>query len=575
MQTLRNFWWLAKPFWFSEQKKSARLLLTGAIAANLLMVVISILNNYWNLYFYNSLQEKNFDSFLLGCLMFIGLQVSITASTIIAFHFQQKLIVIWRRWATENMLQHWLEKKHFLRLQISTLEMDNPDQRIADDIRMFITMSITLSLGLLTAITSLLSFLSILWQASELIYFTIDGERVTISGLLVWAAILYSLLGTGGVFWLGRKLPRLHFLQQKREADFRYSMVRLRENAEAIAMYQGEKEEHERFSLRLEKTLSNFWDLTKRQKIVLGYSTFYMRSAIMIPMIVLSPAFFSGVIPLGRLTQTSSAFEEVQTAFSFLVKSFPELAEWKSIIDRLSIFKQRLNNLPMSSELLTHHQESGFKVDNLKLWLPEGRTLISELSISLIPGDRLMILGKSGFGKSTLFRAIAGLWSCGSGNIYYNTKAFLALSQKPYLPLGSLREALYYPATPDQDDSRLNKTILQCGLEHLLPQLDEVLDWSQTLSIGEQQRCAFIRALLNKPLLLLLDESTSALDEETEYKLYHLLLQELPNSIIVSITHRATLKRFHTQTLTFHHTRWFEHSITSEHKLQTAVDSRA
>jgi len=572
MQTLRNFWWLAKPFWLSENKKSARLLLIGSVATNLLMVVISILNNYWNLYFYNSLQELNFDSFLLGCLMFIGLQISITASTIISFHFQQKLIIIWRRWATENMIQHWLEKKRFLKLQISELEMDNPDQRIADDIRMFITMSITLSLGLLTAITSLMSFLSILWQASELIFITINGENIFISGLLVWAALLYSLLGTGGIFWLGRKLPKLHFLQQKREADFRYSMIRLRENAEAIAMYQGEKEEHERFSQRLEKTISNFWELTKKQKIVLGYSTFYMRSAIMIPMIILSPAFFAGTIPLGRLTQTSSAFEEVQAAFSYLVKSFPELAEWKSVIDRLSNFKQRLNNLQIKSKLMIHHQKSGFDVDNLKLWLPDGRIILSDLSISLIQGDRLMIQGKSGFGKSTLFRATTGLWSYGSGAIHYNTKQFLALSQKPYLPLGSLREALYYPATPDTDESRLRKVVLQCGLEHLLPRLDEVLDWSQTLSLGEQQRCAFIRALLNRPLLLLLDESTSALDEENEHKLYHLLLQELPSSIIVSITHRSSLKCFHTQTLTFHHKKWFEHSIISEQKQRMTVD---
>lgn len=569
MQTLRNFWWLAKPFWLSEQKRPALLLLIGSIASNLSMVAISVLNNYWNLFFYNSLQELNFDAFLLGCLLFMGLQIAITASTMIGFHFQQKLIVIWRRWATENMLQYWLEKKRFLKLQISELEMDNPDQRIADDVRMFITMSITLSLGLLTAITSLLSFLSILWQASDLMSFTIDGEEIVIPGLLVWAALLYSLLGTGGVFWLGRKLPKLHFLQQKREADFRYSMVRLRENAEAIAMYQGEKEEHERFSKRLEATLSNFWKLTKRQKIVMGYSTFYMRSAVIMPMLILSPAFFAGTIPLGRLTQTSSAFEEVQAAFSYLVESFPELAEWSAVIDRLSNFEQRLNNLQVESKLSIKNKVSGFKADNLKLWLPEGRILVADLSISLTQGERLMIQGQSGCGKSTLFRAITGIWTHASGNIHYNTKQFLALSQRPYLPLGSLREALYYPASPDINDARLYEVILQCGLEHLLPQLDKVLDWSQTLSVGEQQRCAFIRALLNKPTLLLLDESTSALDERSEHKLYKLLLDEMPDSIIVSIAHRKSLSRFHSRTLTLK-PEYF--SDKSEYKKNTVVN---
>ena len=549
MQTLHNFWWLAKPFWTSEQKKPAVLMLSGAIAANLFLVGVNILNNYWNLFFYNSLQKLDYSDFLLGCLMFLGLQVAIASGTIVSFHFQQKLILLWRRWATENTLQQWLGEKRFLKLQLTAPEMDNPDQRIADDIKMFITMSITLSLGILTAVISLFSFISILWQASDLLSFTISGQEVVIPGLLVWAALIYSVLGTGGVFWLGRKLPKLHFLQQKREADFRYSMVRLRENAEAVALYQGEAEEHARFSQRLDTLLDNFWHLIKRQKIVLGYSTIYSRSAVMIPMFIMAPAFFAGAIPLGRLTQISAAFEEVQAAFSYLVDAFPEIAEWKSVIDRLTGFQQRLNDIDIETDLIHQQQNQGFSLDNLHIKLPEGKPLLSGLSLQLRPGERLMIQGESGFGKSTLIRTIAGLWTHASGKMAYNRDNILTLAQKTYLPLGTLRDALYYPTSPAENDLHLNTVVKQCGLDHLLEKLDTESDWSLTLSIGEQQRCAFARALLNKPSLLLLDESTSALDAKSEAQLYQLLIQKLPQTTMISIAHRPSLKQFHNQIL--------------------------
>ena len=554
MQTLRDFWLLARPFWSSAEKRPALLLLFGTILMNLCLVGVNLLYNFWNLYFYNALQALDYDAFLIGGIQFLFLQMGLAVFTVAAFHFQQKLTLRWRRWATENTLQLWLQRQRYLKLQLTAPETDNPDQRIADDINLFITMSLKLSLGLMTALLSLFSFLHILWQASSLVRIPIAGEELVIPGLLVWAALLYSILGTGGAFWLGRALPRLNFIQQRREADFRFAMMRLRENAEAVAQYRGESEEHARFSQRLGAALENFWSLVKQQKIVLGYSTFYMRSAMIIPMFIMAPQFFAGAFPLGRLTQLSAAFGEVHEAMAYLVKVFPELAEWKSVVDRLIGFQQRLDGIGNENGLDLEYQAEGFDVQDLSLWLPNGRRLLKGFDLHLQPGERLLIQAPSGFGKSTLIRALTGIWNHASGVVRYDLGSTLTLAQKPYLPLGTLRDMLWYPSAPHpEEDPRLLAAMHQCGIGHLSERLDAELDWSQTLSIGEQQRCAFVRALLLQPKVLFLDESSSALDEASERNCYQQLRHALPDAIVISVGHRASLAALHGKTLDLDH----------------------
>ncbi|HZX18448.1 MAG TPA: ABC transporter ATP-binding protein/permease [Pseudomonas sp.] len=550
MQTLRDFWLLARPFWSSTERRPAFLLLFGTVLMNLCLVGVNILYNIWNLHFYNALQALDYDAFLIGGGHFILLQLGLATFTVAAFHFQQKLTVRWRRWSTENTLQLWLQRHRYLKLQLTSPETDNPDQRIADDINLFISMSLKLTLGLMTALVSLFSFLHILWQASSLVKLPIAGQEVIIPGLLVWAALLYSIIGTGGAFWLGRTLPRLNFIQQRREADFRFALMRLRENAEAVAQYRGENEEHARFSRRLGAALENFWALVKQQKVVLGYSTFYMRSAMIIPMFIMAPQFFAGTFPLGRLTQLSAAFGEVHEAMAYLVRVFPELAEWKSVIDRLTGFQKRLGSVTSEPGVQLEHRPGSFAVQDLSLWLPEGKSLLGGLNLSLQPGESLLIQAPSGYGKSTLIRALTGIWSHASGKALYDLGSVLTLAQKPYLPLGNLRDMLWYPASPHpEDDLALHRVMQQCNLGHLVEHLDKELDWSQTLSLGEQQRCAFVRVLLIQPNVLFLDESSSALDDATEAHCYGLLKQELPRTIIISVGHRASLQRFHTRTL--------------------------
>ncbi|UVJ41741.1 ABC transporter ATP-binding protein/permease [Pseudomonas sp. LS1212] len=550
MHTLRNFWRLARPFWASEQKYPALLLLLATVLMNLCLVGVNILNNFWNLHFYNALQAKDYPGFLLGGLQFILLQIGLAAFTVGAFHFQQKLTLRWRRWATRNMLGQWLDSQRYQKLKLTETDVDNPDQRIAEDIDLFIIKSLKLSLGLMTSVVSLFSFLHILWQASSLISVPFAGQSLIIPGLLVWVAMVYALLGTGVAFWLGRALPRLNFMQQRREADFRFSLMRLRENADSVAQYRGETVENTRFNQRLEAALENFWALVKKQKLIMGYSTFYLRSATVIPMFIMAPQFFAGAFPLGRLTQISAAFGEVHAAVSYLVSVFPELSEWKSVIDRLIGFQERLDNVEVKSRVILGQQPRGLHIKDLDIWLPNGRRLLKGFNLSLEPGDSLLISAPSGYGKSTLIRAVTGLWHHASGSTCYDRERALTLSQKPYLPLGSLREALWYPNPPHrEEDAALRLAMQQVGLQHLSEQLDQERDWAQTLSVGELQRCAFVRALLARPTVLFLDESSSALDSANEVRCYQLLKQTLPETILISVGHNASLERFHRQVL--------------------------
>lgn len=563
MQTLRNFWRLARPFWVSEQKYPALLLLLATVLMTLCLVAVNILTNFWNLHFYNALQTKDYPGFLVGGLQFILLQVATTVFTVGAFHFQQKLTLRWRRWATHNMLGQWLDSQRYQKLKLSGTDVDNPDQRIAEDIDLFIVKSLKLSLGLLTSVVSLFSFLHILWQASSLVSVPFAGQSWVVPGLLVWIALVYALLGTGIAFWLGRALPGLNFMQQRREADFRFALMRLRENADSVAQYRGESRENARFNQRLEAALENFWALVKKQKLIMGYSTFYLRSATVIPMFIMAPQFFAGTLPLGRLTQISSAFGEVHAAIAYLVEVFPELSAWKSVIDRLVGFQERLDNVEVSSGVTLGQQPDGLHIKHLDIWLPNGRRLLNDLNLSLEPGDSLLISAPSGVGKSTLIRAIAGLWPHASGAAFYDRERALVLSQKPYLPLGSLREALWYPMPARrEEEAALRLAMQQVGLQHLHEHLDQERDWTQTLSVGELQRCAFVRALMIRPAVLFLDESSSALDAANEARCYQLLKQTLPQTILISIGHNATLERFHWQVLELHNeVQWLHRKV--------------
>lgn len=544
-------WGLTREYWRSTERWLAGGLLAAIVALNLGDVYLLVRLNEWNNGFYNALQRYDQKAFFGALGTFSILAGIYILVAVYELYFQQMLEIRWRRWMTEHYLQNWLRKQHYYRMQLQNNGSDNPDQRISEDIRLFVSSTLTLSLGLLKAVVTLISFTAILWNLSGVLTIPLAQGKVAIPGYMVWTAAGYAILGTWLTAKIGRPLVKLNFNQQRYEADFRFSLVRLRENSESVAFYQGESQEESNFTGRFKKTFENFYKLMKRQKRLTWFTSCYGQIAIIFPFLVAAPRFFSRQIQLGGLVQTASAFGKVQDSLSFFVSSYASLAEWKAVLNRLVGFNQQIDSIESSREQTAFQfiasNEPQFAVSGLKVGLPNGAILFDNFELKLRKGDSLLITGPSGSGKSTLMRTFAGIWPFSEGKVSIpRGEKILFLPQKPYLPLGTLREVLLYPyGTGTAADDRLKEILSQCQLEELIPYLDTVENWSQLLSLGEQQRIAFGRALLHQPQWLFLDEATSALDEPLERTMYGLLQTKLKDLTIVSIGHRQTLLALH------------------------------
>jgi putative ATP-binding cassette transporter len=553
-EVLRDAWTLIRPYWFSDDRWAGRGLLLVVIVLNLFIVYINVLLSKWYNLFYNSLQDKDFAAFSSLLLRFSWLAGLFIVAAVYQVYLNQMLQIRWRRWLTDRYLGAWLADGAYYRMQLTSGETDNPDQRIADDLRLFVTGALTLSIGGLRAIVTLVSFLAILWGLSGSVTLPI-GAGVTVPGYMVWAALLYAIAGTWLTNLIGRPLVRLNFTQQRFEADFRFSLVRFRENTEGVALYRGEADEMRSFRDRFSSVVRNWWDIMRRQKRLTWFTAGYGQAAVIFPILVAAPRYFRGEIPLGALMQTSQAFGQVQDALSFIVTSYTDIAEWRAVVLRLLGFERALARVRAEAAVEgVHHGTGGadsLTLDRVNLTLPGGRPLMEDVSFDIRPGDTALISGPSGAGKSTLFRAIAGIWPFGRGDVRLPRDArVLFLPQKPYLPIGTLREVVSYP-TPltGVSDAALRQTLEAVGLPELAGRLDETTHWALALSPGEQQRIAFARALVQRPEWLFLDEATSALDEETEARLYALLRDQLPATTVVSVGHRSTLRAFHARRL--------------------------
>ncbi len=554
-QFLRDLWVLARPYWFSEEKWGARGLLALIVALNLGMVGIMVLLNQWNNAFYNTLQDKDLEGFYQQLLIFTGLAGAFILVAVYRLYLNQMLQIRWRRWLTERYLDEWIAHRTYYRLQLTDRETDNPDQRIADDLSLFVERTLSLSLGLLSAVVTLVSFVVILWGLSGMFSFTLGGREIVVPGYMVWVALVYAIVGTWLTHLIGHPLVGLNFNQQKFEANFRFSLVRVRENAEAIALYRGEAGEIGNLRLRFSDVWRNWWEIMKRQKKLTWFNAGYNQIANIFPILVAAPRYFSGAIQLGGLMQTASAFGQVQDALSWFVNAYAQLAEWKATVDRLTTFHHAMRNAAA-------HQSDGvrttagdgpdFAAQGVTLALPDGRALAEPFDLAIPAGAPLLVTGPSGAGKSTLFRALAGIWPFGNGMVTQPGSGILFLPQKPYLPIGRLRDALAYPAAAAAfTESVLREALTAVGLPALVARLEEDQHWAQVLSGGEQQRVAFARALLQAPGWLFLDEATSALDEPSERALYQLLAERLPRTTVVSIGHRSSLTGFHPRRLVF------------------------
>jgi vitamin B12/bleomycin/antimicrobial peptide transport system ATP-binding/permease protein len=551
--SIRDAWRLAKPYWVSEEKWPARGLLLAVVALNLGNVYISVRLNEWNNAFYNALQKLDGGEFFRQLGVFCLLAAVFIVMAVYALYLSQMLQIRWRRWLTRRYLGAWLSDRAYYHLDLKSAT-DNPDQRISEDLNQFTSYLLTLSLGLLTSVVSLVSFLFILWGLSGPANIPLGPwGTLHIPAYLVWAALLYAGIGTWLTIKIGRPLVPLNFDQQRFEADFRFSLVRLRENAESVALYRGEAMELSVFQERFRSVFENFWQIMKRQKRLAWFTSGYGQIALIFPIVVVAPRYFAKQIGLGGLMQVVSAFSSVQSSLSFIISSYTNIAAWQAVTERLSGFEERLSAIHHSTRetgpIVICRAESGVAVHGLDLDLPDGKPLLRGVTLAAASGAAMLITGPSGAGKSTLLRAIAGLWPYGRGEISLSNGRILFVPQRPYLPLGKLQTALLYPSgeTNNNSAARLAAVLTQVGLGGLVDELDAVHDWTLRLSPGEQQRFAFARIFLLQPTLVFLDEATSALDESSEAHLYGLLRAASWRPTIVSVGHRSTIRSFHDQ----------------------------
>jgi putative ATP-binding cassette transporter len=553
---LRDAWVIARPYWCSEDRWAARGLLLVVVALNLGIVYINVLLNQWNNTFYNALQDKDYTVFIHQLIRFSWLAGLYIVIAVYQLYLNQMLQIRWRRWLTERYLRAWLTDGVYYRMQLVAGETDNPDQRIAEDVRLLLSGSLDLAIGGMRAVVTLVSFVAILWGLSGPLTIPLGSSSMTLPGYMVWAALLYAIVGTWLTDWVGRPLVRLNFDQQRYEADFRFGLVRFRENTEGVALYRGEVDELRGFRERFEAVVRNWWGIMRQQKQLTCFTAGYAQAAIIFPFIVAAPRYFRGEIPLGGLVQTATAFGQVQHALSFIVSSYADIAAWRSVVERLAGFEHAIERVRMQAATssgirFADGDAACLAVEGVELNLPSGQPLIAGVNLSLARGDTALLWGPSGAGKSTLVRAIAGIWPFGRGEIRVPRDArVLFLPQKPYLSIGTLREVVSYPMPAGGvDDATLREVLEVVGLPKLAGRLDEAGHWALQLSAGEQQRIAFARALVQKPDWLFLDEATSAVDEATEARLYRLVRERLAGTSVFSVGHRGTLRAFHARQL--------------------------
>jgi putative ATP-binding cassette transporter len=558
MSFLRALWTITRLYWKSKDRWMAAALLAAAILAEFGLTAAGVGFNTWNKPFYNAIQNRDLNAFTHQFLVwgewFALLVVAVAANS----YFSPLLALRWRRWLTQHLTGEWLSRHAYYRLQLNGQSADNPDQRIAEDVRDFADMAVQLSLGFIHAALGLTSFAVILWGLSD----KFDFFGLSVPGFLCWAAVAYAIISTALVLVVGRRLPFLEFQHQRLEADFRFSLLRIRENTQSIALSEGESQEQRSLNERFGRVYANWIAIILSKTGVIVTNRIFSQFANLFPLALMAPSYFAGTMQLGDLMQAQAAFWQIELSLRWLATNYigvagnhVGVAELRATVERLVRFEEAIRSAAGKAgfDHLSDSGNEGVAVRDVDLLLPDGSVLAKELSLTFPKGSRTLIAGPSGAGKSTLFNVIAGLWPHGSGEVVLPKGCrVMFLPQRAYLPVGSLRQAITYPeAAGSYATASIVQTLNQCGLGFLMDRLDEEDHWSQRLSPGEQQRLVICRALLFRPDILFLDEATSAVDVPTEAALYRVLFEELPDCAIVSIAHRPALEAFHHRRVDF------------------------
>ena len=563
---LKDAWRLTRPYFMtSEEKWSARGLLFGIIAMNLTLVGLSVVLSFWRREFYNALQDKDWKAFLELLFLYRSTPSGVLPGfcevaavdiilAVYSVYVNQLLQIRWRHWMTRNFLNEWMADRAYYHISLTVdraaIGTDNPDQRVAEDLRDFTDNTLSLSLGLLSNLVSLFSFVGILWGLSG----AISVFGIPIPGYMVWVALAYAAIGTWLTHLVGRPLAILSFKQQRVEADFRYALVRIRENMENIALYRGEEEEIVNLRERFAAVIANWRQIMTRTKLLNSLTVGYDQVAVIFPIVVAAPRYFAGSMQLGGLMQTVGSFGQVQGAMSWFVGAYAQLATWRAIVERLSTFHRAIVKAraetnggfdPVAST------DGNVRLNDVTMTLPDGTKLLDGANLLLTRGHSVVVTGRSGTGKTTLFRVFSGIWPFGAGQVQIPPNSFF-LPQRPYVPLGTLRHVITYPNAIDSfSQDEMIRVLRDVGLPQLCDRLDHDDNWPMRLSMGEQQRLGFARALLAKPDWIFLDEATASVDPEAETELYQVLKERLPNATLVSIAHRPSVAAFHEQAVEY------------------------
>lgn len=543
----RQFWLLAKGYLTPTRTLQPIIYFVIIVFFNLLSVRLDILFSEWYKAMYNALQKMEESIFWIQMIVFCVLATVHMANVLLTYYLTQRFTIQWRTWLNEQMVEKWTNNQAYYKTQYVYNQLDNPDQRIQQDVQSYVSSSISFATGVISAVVSIVAFTIILWGLAGPM--TIAG--ITVSHAMVYFVFMYVLVTSVFAFKIGRPLINLNFANERLTANYRYSLIRIKEYAESIAFFRGEKMEKSVLFQQFDRIIQNVWQMVFRTLKLSGFNFVVSQVSVIFPFIIQASRYFSKQIELGDLIQTAQAFGKVQSALSFFRNSYDDFAGYRAVLDRLTGFHTAIEQANQTANIVIQPTETAVEFENLTVNKPTGEALIKNLNLHLPQGSSLLIKGPSGSGKTTLLRTIAGLWAYSEGTVRCPQHDVLFLSQKPYLPQGRLIDALFYPqvAPEDVDLAKAAQIMQQVQLGHLAEKLTQENDWTRVLSLGEQQRLSFARVLMHKPLAAFLDEATASMDEGLEDAMYRLLREELPQTTIISVGHRSTLQTHHQQHL--------------------------